>query len=51
MRSPRSPGAARASMPREAIVRQIKDIEDEYLVRRRLAHAGARVTLEAWCAT
>jgi RHH-type rel operon transcriptional repressor/antitoxin RelB len=30
----------------EAILRQIEDMEDYYLARRRLARDGARVTLE-----
>ncbi|HEY6257322.1 MAG TPA: CopG family transcriptional regulator [Xanthobacteraceae bacterium] len=32
---------------REAIVRQIEDIEDYYLAGRRLARGGWRVTLES----
>jgi predicted DNA-binding protein len=32
---------------REAIVRQLEDIEDCYLARRRLARGGRRVTLES----
>jgi RHH-type rel operon transcriptional repressor/antitoxin RelB len=31
---------------REAIVRQLEDVEDYYLARRRLAHGGSHVTLE-----
>ena len=32
---------------REAILRQIEDIEDEYLARRRVARGGSRVTLKS----
>jgi RHH-type transcriptional regulator, rel operon repressor / antitoxin RelB len=32
---------------REAILRQIEDIEDYYLARRRLARGGSRVALES----
>jgi RHH-type rel operon transcriptional repressor/antitoxin RelB len=40
-------GRSKSYYAREAIVRQIEDIEDYYLARRRLARGGARVTLES----
>jgi RHH-type rel operon transcriptional repressor/antitoxin RelB len=39
-------GRTKSFYAREAIVRQIEDIEDYYLARRRLARAAPRVTLE-----
>jgi RHH-type rel operon transcriptional repressor/antitoxin RelB len=39
-------GRTKSYYAREAIVRQIEDIEDYYLARRRLARGGPRVTLE-----
>ena len=43
----RSTGRTKSFYAREAIVRQIEDIEDYYLAKRRLARDGARVPLEA----
>jgi RHH-type transcriptional regulator, rel operon repressor / antitoxin RelB len=40
-------GRTKSFYAREAIVRQIEDIEDYYLARRRLARRGPRVTLES----
>jgi RHH-type rel operon transcriptional repressor/antitoxin RelB len=40
-------GRSKSYYAREAILRQIEDIEDDYLVRRRLARGGSRVTLES----
>ena len=39
-------GRSKRHYAREAILRQIEDIEDYYLARRRLARVGSRVTLE-----
>ena len=39
-------GRTKSFYAREAILRQIEDIEDYYLARRRLARGGPRVTLE-----
>ena len=40
-------GRSKSYYAREAILRQIEDIEDEYLARRRVTRAGSRVTLES----
>jgi len=40
-------GRSKSYYAREAILRQLEDIEDYYLSRRRLARGGPRVTLEA----
>ncbi len=40
-------GRRKSFYAREAILRQIEDIEDYYLARRRLARDGRRVTLES----
>jgi RHH-type rel operon transcriptional repressor/antitoxin RelB len=40
-------GRSKSYYAREAILRQIEDIEDYYLARRRLARRGSRVTLES----
>ena len=40
-------GRTKSFYAREAILRQIEDIEDYYLARRRLAQGGSRVTLES----
>ena len=40
-------GCSKSYYAREAIVRQIDDIEDYYLARRRLARGRPRVTLES----
>jgi RHH-type rel operon transcriptional repressor/antitoxin RelB len=40
-------GRTKSFYAREAIVRQIEDIEDYYLAQRRLKRGGPRVTLEA----
>ena len=40
-------GRTKSVYAREAIVRQIEDIEDYYLARRRLTRGGPRVTLES----
>ena len=40
-------GRSKSYYAREAILRQIEDIEDEYLARRRGSRARARVTLES----
>jgi RHH-type rel operon transcriptional repressor/antitoxin RelB len=39
-------GRTKSFYAREAILRQIEDIEDYYLARRRLSRGGSRVTLE-----
>ena len=43
----RKTGRSKSYYAREAILRQIEDIEDDYLARRRLARSGSRVTLES----
>jgi RHH-type rel operon transcriptional repressor/antitoxin RelB len=43
----RKTGRTKSYYAREAIVRQIEDIEDHYLAQRRLARGGSRVTLES----
>ena len=43
----RKTGRTKSFYAREAILRQIEDIEDYYLARRRLARHGSRVTLES----
>jgi RHH-type rel operon transcriptional repressor/antitoxin RelB len=43
----RKTGRTKSFYAREAILRQIEDIEDYYLAKRRLARSGARVTLES----
>ena len=40
-------GRSKSYYAREAILRQIEDIEDYYLARRRLSRGGSRVTLES----
>lgn len=40
-------GRTKSYYAREAILRQIEDIEDYYLARRRLARGGRRVPLES----
>jgi RHH-type rel operon transcriptional repressor/antitoxin RelB len=40
-------GRTKSFYAREAILRQIEDIEDYYLARRRLTRGGRRVTLES----
>jgi RHH-type transcriptional regulator, rel operon repressor / antitoxin RelB len=40
-------GRSKSYYAREAILRQIEDIEDYYLARRRLGRGGSRVTLES----
>ena len=40
-------GRTKSFYAREAILRQLEDIEDYYLARRRLARVGRRVPLEA----
>jgi RHH-type rel operon transcriptional repressor/antitoxin RelB len=40
-------GRTKSYYAREAIVRQIEDIEDYYLAQRRLSRGGPRVTLES----
>ena len=40
-------GRTKSFYAREAILRQIEDIEDDYLARRRLARGGARISLES----
>jgi RHH-type rel operon transcriptional repressor/antitoxin RelB len=42
----RKTGRSKSYYAREAILRQIEDIEDYYLARRRARHGGPRVTLE-----
>lgn len=39
-------GRSKSYYVREAVLRQIEDIEDYYLARRRLARGGPRVPLE-----
>jgi RHH-type transcriptional regulator, rel operon repressor / antitoxin RelB len=39
-------GRSKSYYAREAILRHIEDVEDDYLARRRLARGGPRVTLE-----
>jgi RHH-type transcriptional regulator, rel operon repressor / antitoxin RelB len=39
-------GRSKSYYAREAILRQIEDIEDYYLARRRLARGGSRVPLD-----
>ena len=39
-------GRSKSFYAREAILRQIEDIEDDYIGRRRLARGGPRVSLE-----
>ena len=43
----RKTGRTKSYYAREAILRQIEDIEDYYLAQRRLSRGGARVTLES----
>jgi RHH-type rel operon transcriptional repressor/antitoxin RelB len=43
----RKTGRSKSYYAREANLRQLEDIEDYYLARRRLARGGARVTLES----
>ena len=43
----RKTGRSKSYYAREAILRQLDDIEDYYLARRRLARSGPRVTLES----
>ena len=43
----RKTGRSKSYYAREAILRHIEDIEDDYLARRRLARGGSRVTLES----
>ncbi len=40
-------GRSKSYYAREAILRQIEDIEDDYLAGRRLVRRGSRVTLES----
>jgi len=40
-------GRTKSYYAREAILRQIEDLEDYYLARRRLARGGRRVRLES----
>ena len=40
-------GRSKSYYAREAILRQLEDIEDDYLARRRLSRGGPRVTLES----
>ena len=40
-------GRSKSYYVREAILRQIEDIEDYYVARRRLARGGPRVALES----
>ena len=40
-------GRSKSYYAREAILRQIEDIEDYYLAQRRLARSGPRVSLES----
>ena len=39
-------GRTKSFYAREAILRQIEDIEDDFLARKRLARGGPRVALE-----
>ncbi len=43
----RKTGRSKSYYAREAILRQLEDIEDYYLARRRLDRGGPRVTLES----
>ena len=43
----RKTGRSKSYYAREAILRQIEDIEDYYLAQRRLSRGGPRVTLES----
>ncbi len=43
----RKTGRSKSYYAREAILRQIEDIEDDYMARRRLRRAGRRLTLES----
>jgi RHH-type transcriptional regulator, rel operon repressor / antitoxin RelB len=43
----RKTGRSKSYYAREAILRQIEDIEGDYLARRRLARGGSHVTLES----
>jgi RHH-type rel operon transcriptional repressor/antitoxin RelB len=43
----RKTGRTKSFYAREAILRQIEDIEDDYLARKRLARGGPRVSLES----
>lgn len=43
----RRTGRTKSYYAREAILRQIEDIEDYYLAKRRLGRGGPRVSLEA----
>jgi RHH-type rel operon transcriptional repressor/antitoxin RelB len=43
----RKTGRSKSYYAREAILRQLEDIEDDYLARRRLKRGGPRVTLES----
>ena len=40
-------GRSKSHFAREAILRQIEDIEDYYLAQQRLVPGGSRVTLES----
>ncbi len=40
-------GRSKSYYAREAILRQIEDMEDYYLARRRLARGGSRITLDS----
>jgi RHH-type transcriptional regulator, rel operon repressor / antitoxin RelB len=40
-------GRSKSDYAREAILRQLEDIEDTYLTRRRRRRGGARMTLES----
>jgi RHH-type transcriptional regulator, rel operon repressor / antitoxin RelB len=40
-------GRTKSFYAREAILRQLEDIEDYYLARRRLARGGRRLSLES----
>ena len=46
MTDARKTGRSKSYYAREVILRQIEDIEDCYLARRRLVRDGSRVTLE-----
>jgi RHH-type transcriptional regulator, rel operon repressor / antitoxin RelB len=43
----RKTGRSKSYYAREAILRQLEDIEDYYLARRRFGRGGPRVTLES----
>ena len=43
----RKAGKTKAACARDAILKQIEDIEDFYLARRRLGRGRSRVTLES----